>query len=531
MTLLNAQYAAPAEAYGRIAAFTQGRPDLPALAAFFRQALNMELVLDPDIVEGYAKDSSNLPSRADALARPETAADCALLLHACALAGIPVTVSAGRSNLTGSATAEGGLLLSLSRMLAPAPAVDEAARTVRTPVGPILEDLRNQILADTGRRLFFPVDPTSRADASVGGCIACNASGFIPGEAGAMRRWIRALDVLTPDGFLIRAQRGEFISQDGQFTLSRPDGTTITIPVPRYSRPAIKNASGPWSAPDGAMDFLDLVIGSEGLFGVVVGATLQLEPSPRDRLDLFLSLPSEAAALALRAFLAERAPGGLAGLSALEYFGVNCRRFMNHESKLFHGADPVAVYIQAPLADRGAADAAEEWLGLLEEADCGVDPDAVMLLDNERDRALFMDARHSMPAHAVELVQRRGTFTLMTDTVVPPDRFADFLEAAHALIRGEGLDYLTFGHLGDCHLHVTLLPEKEQVAKAAAVYDRIVELSAERGGVYSGEHGTGKRKRADFLKCYGPDAAQQVLHCKAAFDPRSLLNRGNVVNA
>jgi D-lactate dehydrogenase (cytochrome) len=532
MTLLNAQYAAPPEAYARIDAFAAGHSgpaSLPAWSVFLREAFHIDLSLDADIVNSCLTDSSNLPARAEALARPATAAHAALILHACAKAGIPVTLSGGRSNLTGSASAEGGLILSFARMLLPEPAVNEADRTVLAPVGMILEDLRNRVLLEADRRLFFPVDPTSRADATVGGCLACNASGFIPGEAGAVRRWVRELDVLTPDGFLVRATRGQYVSENGLFELRRPDGTVVSIPVPRYARPAIKNASGPWSAPDGRLDFLDLIIGSEGIFGVVTQAVLQLDPSPRDRLDLFLSLPSESAALALRAALAERAPGGLAGLSALEYFGVNCRRFMNHESTLFHGTDPVAVYIQAPLPDRLAADAAEEWLALLEKAACGVNLDAVMLLDNERDRALFMDARHSMPAHAVELVQRRGTFTLMTDTVVPPARFADFLEDAHALIRRETLDYLTFGHLGDCHLHITLLPEKDQVAAAAAVYDRIVDLSAARGGVYSGEHGTGKRKRADFLKCYGPGAAEQIRRCKAALDPLFLLNRGNVV--
>jgi D-lactate dehydrogenase (cytochrome) len=527
-----AEYAAPPESYARIGAFAAARPaplPLPVVAAFLKEAFGLELNLDPDIVAGYLKDSSNLPARADGLARPDTPAACALILQACSKAGIPVTVSGGRSNLTGSATPEGGLILSLSRLTEPDPVIDEPARTVRTPVGPILEDLRNRVLAATGRRLFFPVDPTSRADATVGGCIACNASGFIPGELGAMRHWIDTLDFLTPDGFLVRAPRGRYVSRDGRFLLRKPDGAMVDIPVPRYARPAIKNASGPWSAPDGMIDLVDLITGSEGLFGVVTGAVLKLEPSPKDRLDLFLSLPSEAHALALRQALAERLPGGLGSLAALEYFGINSRRFMTHESALFHGSDPVAVYIQIPLADRLAGDAAEEWLALLGATDCGIDPDGIMLLDNDRERALFMEARHSMPAHAVEEVQRRGTFTIMTDTVVPPGRFADFLEATHALLRAEKLDYLTFGHLGDCHLHITLLPEKNQVERATAAYERIVELSAERGGVYSGEHGTGKRKRQDFIKCYGPAAVEEVRRCKLALDPLNLLNRGNVV--
>ncbi len=74
------------------------------------------------------------------------------------------------------------------------------------------------------------------------------------------------------------------------------------------------------------------------------------------------------------------------------------------------------------------------------------------------------------------------------------------------MIRKNELDYLSFGHMGDCHLHFTILPHKAQIDRAVAVYDAIVARSAELGGVYSGEHGTGKRKRQDFLRCYGSAA-------------------------
>ena len=134
-----------------------------------------------------------------------------------------------------------------------------------------------------------------------------------------------------------------------------------------------------------------------------------------------------------------------------------------------------------------------------------------------------------MPANAIEVVQHRGTYTIMTDTVVPLARFPEFLAFAHDLLAREELDYLSFGHLGDCHLHFTILPEKDQLDRGAAAYDTIVARSAELGGVYSGEHGTGKRKSKDFLRCYGAEALEQVRRSKAAVDPRLLLNSGNVL--
>ncbi len=74
-----------------------------------------------------------------------------------------------------------------------------------------------------------------------------------------------------------------------------------------------------------------------------------------------------------------------------------------------------------------------------------------------------------------------------------------------------------------------MLPHSDRIEAGLAVYDDIVAHSADLGGVYSGEHGTGKRKRKDFLRCYGPQAAEMIRRCKQAVDPGFLLNRGNVI--
>ena len=79
------------------------------------------------------------------------------------------------------------------------------------------------------------------------------------------------------------------------------------------------------------------------------------------------------------------------------------------------------------------------------------------------------------------------------------------------------------------HLHFHLIPTKVQQPKALEVYEQIVEKSAELGGVYSAEHGTGKRKRQDFVKCYGKEAVQEIRQAKAELDPYFLLNRGNII--
>jgi len=503
---------------------------LSDISQFLKNRFGLLISLDPDIIEGFTADSSNLPGHAHGVCRPTTERECAVILRACFSAGIPMTLSAGRSNLTGSATPEGGVLISMINMVKPKVTVDSTKLQVTSPVGVVFEEMRQKILSQTGDRFYFPVDPTSREDALVGGTLACNASGFTPGERGAIREWVAQIHFLFPNGYRIVAHKGDFYSRNGTFILCR-EGEDVLWPVPTYVRPALKNASGPFSSPDGKLDFVDLVVGSEGLFGLITSCTLNLARKPSHYLDLFFSLPEEKQALQFLNYMGHYLHGDFGRLSAFEYFGVNCRKYMNHDNRLFTEDNQVAVYLQIPLEGISTDEAAEQWFDILTNADCGISDDAILLMDTGSMQRVFLEARHSMPANIVELVRQRGTHTIMTDTVVPFDHFPEFLEYTHTILNSANMDYLTFGHLGDCHLHITLLPEKRTLDCAVDLYDKIIEKSARFGGVYSGEHGTGKRKRKDFLKCYGPAAIDEVKQCKAVVDPLFLLNRGNVYTA
>ena len=97
-------------------------------------------------------------------------------------------------------------------------------------------------------------------------------------------------------------------------------------------------------------------------------------------------------------------------------------------------------------------------------------------------------------------------------------------------LQNEKIEYLLFGHLGDCHLHFHLIPSKKQDQLCLDIYDYMIDLSAQLDGVYSAEHGTGKRKRNDFKKCYGIKAVQMIRASKLAIDPDFLLNKGNVID-
>mgnify|MGYP000167289924 FL=1 len=142
---------------------------------------------------------------------------------------------------------------------------------------------------------------------------------------------------------------------------------------------------------------------------------------------------------------------------------------------------------------------------------------------------LFFEARHSIPDNALIKTKEIGGISIITDTIVPFENYKQYLSKVHHLLENEEIEYLLFGHLGDCHLHFHLISEKNKEEKTISIYNLLIDYASELGGVYSAEHGTGKRKRLDFEKCYGKEAVQMIVNLKSKLDPNFLLNRGNVI--
>ncbi len=513
----------------KITKWSKEKISIENLVFFLKNILNIDAILDKDIVNSYERDYSNLPGNADVLCRPVNDIECSIILRCCRIAKINITISAGRTNLNGSATPNGGVVLSMEKMISPSVKVNMKNKTVSSPVGIYLEEMREEVLLQSKKKLFYPVDPTSRNDAMVGGTISCNASGFIPGVEGATRFWTEKIKFLLPNGYMFSCKRGEYISTDRCFIfLCNKD--EIKMQVPDYDRPNIKNASGPYSDKDGKMDLVDLIIGSEGIFGVVTAVEFRLKNRPDAFLDLFFTLPEENNAVKFHQYLSNYFLGNLSKISALEYFGYNCQNYMENKSQLFNDDSEVGIYLQIPLYKQSIEDVVEKWYDILEESNCNIDLERIILLNNPKAWKMFFKARHSIPENALKKSHQLDTWSILTDTIVPVENFKNFLDFSHKKLNKSKIEYLLFGHLGDCHLHFHLIPTKSQQEMALKIYQQIISKTASLGGVYSAEHGTGKRKTNDFYKCFGDIGVEKVKAAKYALDPDFLLNQGNIFN-
>ena len=485
--------------------------------------------IDQDIINSYTRDWSNIKGNAELLCRPNTQDQCAILLYICNHYNIPITISAGKTNLTGSATPFGGVVLSTEKMLTPNVHVDINNKKVISSVGILLEDMRNEVLNQSNGELHYPVDPTSRYDAFVGGTLSCNASGFVPGEKGATRYWVQNLEFVLTNGYIANIKRGQYKSKNGIFIFDC-NGQKIEVPILRYNRPNIKNASGPYSSKNHEIDLIDFIVGSEGIFGMILSCTFKLADRPKDYLELFIRLQRESQAIDFHSYLYNYFNQDMSRITALEYFGFNCQNYMKNKQFLFNNSNEVGIYLQIPIFCSSLETKIEEWSNIISDFDKAISLDDIIVLNEPTKWKIFFDARHSIPDNALTKTRKIGGISIITDTIVPQENFKKYIKSIHSKLKTENIEYLLFGHLGDCHLHFHLIPSKNQHVKSLEVYDYMIDLSAKLGGVYSAEHGTGKRKKNDFAKCYGKSAIKMVHNTKKAVDPNFILNRSNVID-
>ncbi|MBT3194316.1 MAG: FAD-binding oxidoreductase, partial [Verrucomicrobia bacterium] len=241
--------------------------------------------------EEYLRDESRRTGSAEQILFARNEEDISDALQA----SLPLTIQGARTGIAAGAVPNGGLILNLSRMNHVG-GVEDGRITVQP--GALLAEIREKV-KDAG--LFFPPDPTETS-ASIGGMLACNASGAMSYHYGPTRKWVHALRVMLPDGDVVRVERGEKI--DGlSFSLTTEGGNEISGTLPELKMPDVKSAAGYFITPN--MDLVDLFIGMEGTLGIITEAELLLRPVPPVQQALCAFFPNEEAALTFVRFLRE----------------------------------------------------------------------------------------------------------------------------------------------------------------------------------------------------------------------------------
>jgi len=438
---------------------------------------------DADTIRENSMDATKVFHPADVIVFPETAQQVSEIVTLANRERIPVVPRGGGAGYAGGAVpVEGGIVISMRRMNRILE-INPVDRLAVVEPGTVTEDLHKAVEA---QGLFYPPDPASLKQCSIGGNVAHNAGGPRAFKYGVTRQYLLGLEVVLPTG--------ELISTGGR---------------------VVKNAVG--------YDLTDLMCGSEGALGVITKVVLRLLPKPEAAFTLsaIFDRVRTCAETANALILEKITPSKLELLDAQALDAI----------RAYVAAEGVPTPVALPASARGLllievdgprAAASQE----LDRTRVVLARSAVELHDAGESGALWEIRRLLSPA-----VGRVRPNKINEDIVVPRSRTPDYLDAMESLQAELGVPIICFGHVGDGNIHVNVMidaanpVEREKGERAKR---RIFELAVEMGGTISGEHGVGIMKSEFLPMALEADAIEAMRRIKRALDPNNILNPGKI---
>jgi D-lactate dehydrogenase (cytochrome) len=516
----------------------------------------------PDEIQDYLSDASYVRGgNAERVLFPETAEEVADILAKATRDKTPVTISGAGTGTVGGRVPFGGIVLATSRLnRIKSVARDENGGHAVAEAGVRLIDLQRAVESNG---LFYPPDPTERT-CFLGGTIATNASGSRTFKYGPTRSYVARLKIALATGDLIDLHRGELkADRNGELAVLLSSGRAIKARLPTYRMPNVrKHASGYFVAP--GMDVIDLFIGSEGTLGLIVEAEMRLLSKPGGLLSGVVFFASEEDLLGFVREARQRSlrtrgssptvregvlsePPAVAGgpplsfsvssatgsdsqpldARALEYFDSESLKFLRQKYPSVPEQAVGAIFFEQEITSASEESLMNEWLELTERHHALGDQS--WFATNEQDHAKLREFRHALPVLMNEWFAKYKQRKVSTDMAVPDDSFAEMLSFYRGALRGGNLRYTIFGHIGDNHVHVNILPrDEDEGAQAREIYRRFIRRAVELGGTISAEHGIGKLKREYLREMYSDQHLREMAELKRAFDPAGILGRGNM---
>jgi glycolate oxidase len=434
---------------------------------------------DRESLTAYGRDALQIGHPADLVLLPGNTAEVAAIAALCHRDRMPLVVRGAGTGYTGGAVpVRGGVLVSMERMDRIL-TIDEQNLLAVVQPNVITRALQDAVEA---RGLFYPPDPASLKQSSIGGNVAECAGGPRAVKYGTTKRYVLALEAVLPTGEIIRT---------GSKT--------------------VKNVVG--------YDLTQLLVGSEGTLAIITEITLRLVPKPAVQATLQATFDGiDAAVDAVSRLLAARvvpatveiidreslaaverhvgrrlAPEGTRAMLIIEVDGVPA------------GVDEEAARVMAACRDAGALDVR---------------------------RAADADEREAIWAARRELSYALRALTpkkINHDVVVPRGRVPALFDLIGRLQTRHQLLIPCFGHAGDGNIHVNLMvdpADAAEMARAAAAERELFEGVVALEGSISGEHGIGFAKAKYLGLELSPDTIALMARIKAAFDPHGILNPG-----
>ncbi len=499
--------------------------------------------------EAYLHDESKYSGKAEWISFPETEMEVAEVLEYCRERNLPVTVQGSRTGITGGAVPESGMILNMSKMnrITRLRKKDDTF-LVEVQPGVLLSDLKEQVqsghfqsaawsdeslevlqeLRKNGNLQFIPA-PTETT-ATIGGMASTNAKGISLHKAGRMAGYVESLNLVLMDGQIWNIERGQYVADETGCCL--PDGFLLPCAGKTWETAPMTLSPG--------QDLIDLIVGSEGVLGVITSLELRLDRKPavcwglmffwEKEEDVFCFLDGverlKCMELVLSVEYFDRASLSMVETMKKQMTSLKCIPDISPESA-------AGVYIELETDDDESAEMA---LGELLEffVECGGVEELTWAAVGEAEMEKFRHFRHAVPEgvnQQLDILRRQNPnlYKMGVDFrrkgKTPGELITLYQEGAAKA----GVKAVIFGHAMDLHFHVNILPEdEEQLQKAKELLERWADETVSEGGILAAEHGIGKVKAKLVCSRFSPEIRENMKLIKEHFDKDYLLNRGNM---
>ncbi|MDN3014985.1 glycolate oxidase subunit GlcD [Paenibacillus sp. BSR1-1] len=429
----------------------------------------------------YSYDSTpNFQSLPDAVVSPRNCQEVSEIVKICNEYKIPIVPRGSGTNLCGgTCPTEGGVVI-LFKHLNNILEIDEDNLTVTVQPGVITLDMTNAVEA---KGLFFPPDPGSMKISTIGGNINENSGGLRGLKYGVTRDYVIGLEVVVPNGDIIRT------------------GGKLAKDVAGY-------------------DLTRLMVGSEGTLGIITEATLKLIPMPETKktmLALYQDL--EAAAKSVSKIIANKIIP-----TTLEFLDQPTLKVVEAFAQIGLPTDVQAVLL---IEQDGPPEVVNRDLERIAEICKQEKAVSVQVAATEVEAEALRTARRT----ALSALARLKPTTILEDATVPRSELAKMVNAINEIAQKYQLDICTFGHAGDGNLHPTCPTDSrnhEEMERVEMAFAEIFEKAIEFGGTITGEHGVGVMKAPYLELKLGKEGIAVMKAIKQALDPNNIMNPGKV---
>ena len=464
----------------------EGQAGTDLLQLLARVLPSERLLTDASVIASLSQDQAAWApvGHAAAAVRVRSESEVADVVRACAELNVPVVVRGAGTGLSGGANAvDGCVVVDVSGLRDVH--VDTENLTCTVQPGVINDDLKATV-AEHG--LWYPPDPASAAWSTIGGNVATNAGGLCCLKYGVTRDYVLGMRAVMggPAGY----------------------GTPVAL-----GRKTTKGVAG--------LDLVGLMVGSEGILGVITEVTLRLRPAvrstPRTVVGSFPSLGSAGAAVA------NVTKAGLIP-SALELLDRTCIAAVEEWKHLGLESDARAVLLAR--VDTPGETGDREAQAIVHAFEAGGARWAMQSTDEQEAEALFEARRLAYPA-----LERLGP-VVTEDLCVPRNQLPSMLDQVEQIAARHQVQIATIAHAGDGNLHPLILTDPGDVGsegRVHAAFEDLIDAALARGGTVTGEHGVGTMKKRGMEREVDPSALTLMRAIKSAVDPRGIFNPGKVL--